>query len=48
MKSEKLNLRIDKDLKDKLRQLAIKDHRSLSNYVIMQLEKIAESQKNKK
>jgi len=48
MPSEKLNLRIEKSLKDKLRILAKKDKRNLSNFVIVQLEKVVESMSTKK
>jgi len=48
MASEKLNLRIEKSLKDKLRVLAKKDKRNLSNFVIVQLEKVVESANVKK
>lgn len=48
MTSEKLNLRIEKSLKDKLRVLAKKDKRNLSNFVIVQLEKVVESMSAKK
>lgn len=40
-KSEYVNLRMTKELKDKLQAMADKDSRSLSDYIHVQLEKIA-------
>ena len=40
-KTEYLNLRMTKELKDKLQAMADKDSRTLSDYIHIQLEKIA-------
>lgn len=47
MKTEMLNIRVEKKLKDKLQALADKDSRTLSNFVEMQLTKIIETTKSK-
>lgn len=40
-KSEYVGIRMTKELKDKLQAMADKDSRSLSDYIHIQLEKIA-------
>jgi antitoxin component of RelBE/YafQ-DinJ toxin-antitoxin module len=45
MKNETLIIRIDADLKKKLKTMAEKDNRSLSDYVHLQLKKLAEKAK---
>ena len=40
-KTEYLNIRMTKELKDKLHAMADKDSRTLSDYIHIQLEKIA-------
>lgn len=40
MKTEMIPIRVDEDLKKKLKDLADKDHRSLSDYIRLQLEKL--------
>jgi predicted transcriptional regulator len=45
MKDETLIIRIDSELKKKLKTLAEKDSRSLSDYVYLQLKKLAEKAK---
>lgn len=47
MKTEKLNMRISKDLKEKLKELADNDNRSLSNYVLLQLQILTGGKKGK-
>ncbi|MBK9731241.1 MAG: hypothetical protein IPO83_08120 [Chitinophagaceae bacterium] len=43
-----LAIRISNDLKKSLQKLAVSDHRKLSDYVRIQLERLVESQKGKK
>lgn len=45
MKEEKLNLRIDKELKKKLQAQAKKENRTLSNYVITVLQNAVSAEK---
>lgn len=45
MKEEILNIRIDSELKKKLQVMADKDSRTLSDYVRLQLKKLAEKAK---
>lgn len=45
MKDETLVIRIDADLKKKLKTLAEKDSRSLSDFVYLQLKKLTEKSK---
>jgi predicted HicB family RNase H-like nuclease len=47
MKEKTINFRIEEDLKKRLKILAKKDKRSLSNYLVLQLEKIAEINEKK-
>lgn len=44
-KSEYVNIRMTKELKDKLQAMADKDSRTLSDYIHIQLEKIAKISK---
>ncbi len=43
MKEETIVIRVSKELKDKLQKLANADERSLSNYIRIQLKKIADN-----
>ena len=45
MKTEMIPIRVDENLKKKLKELAEKDRRSLSDFIRLQLEKIAQSVK---
>jgi uncharacterized protein (DUF1778 family) len=46
-KTVNINLRVTEDTKKELLQLADKDRRSLSDYIRLQLEKLAETNKKK-
>ena len=48
MKEEMLHIRIDKDFKDKLQQMADKDNRKLGDFIRVQLMKIIETSTKKK
>lgn len=41
MKTNSIIIRVDNDLKQKLQQLADKDRRTLSDFIRLQLEKVA-------
>ena len=43
MKEETIVIRVSKELKDKLQKLANADERSRSNYIRIQLKKIADN-----
>jgi antitoxin component of RelBE/YafQ-DinJ toxin-antitoxin module len=45
MKQEILNIRIDSDLKKKLQMMADNDNRTLSDFVRLQLQKLADKTK---
>jgi antitoxin component of RelBE/YafQ-DinJ toxin-antitoxin module len=44
---EMLRLRLDADLKASLQKLADKDHRNLSDYIRLELQKIVDKNKKK-
>lgn len=48
MKTENINIRVEKKLKDKLQTLADNDNRTLSNYIEIQLIKISGISNTKK
>jgi predicted transcriptional regulator len=48
MKNETIQIRIEPDLKTALQTLADKDHRTLADYVRLQLIRLVEENKKKK
>jgi len=46
-KNVNINIRVTNDIKKELLKLADKDRRSLSDYIRLQLEKLAEANKKK-
>lgn len=46
MKTERIGIRITKELKDRLKILAQRDHRTFSNYIEMVLAEHADENKN--
>ena len=47
-KTEVVHVRIDKETKDKLQQLADNESRKLSDFIRLQLEKLTENKSSKK
>lgn len=48
MKTEIIQVRIEKDLKDKLQDMADSDHRKLADYIRLHLIKLMEEKEKKK
>ena len=47
MKEEIVTIRMEEELKKELQKLADKDHRNLSDFIRLQLERLVESSKKK-
>jgi predicted transcriptional regulator len=47
MKEEIVTIRMEEDLKKELQKLADKDHRNLSDFIRLQLERLVETSKKK-
>jgi hypothetical protein len=48
MKTEVIHIRVDKELRDKLQNMADSDKRTLGDFIRVQLERLLESSKRKK
>lgn len=48
MKTEVIQVRVDEDLKNKLQSMADADHRTLADFIRVQLIKLAEQSNKKK
>jgi len=48
MKDKNINIRVEPELKKELQKMADADHRSLGDFIRLQLEKLVEINKKKK
>ena len=48
MKTEVIHIRVDKELRDKLQNMADSDNRTLGDFIRVQLERLLESSRRKR